>query len=81
MSLKADVIHLAHTNPELRPHLLPLIRGAAWRSNINVALVKKDIDKFIRHQLAMLEGVGGGITFAARDAKGALNRLADLLDE
>ena len=29
MSLKSDLVKLAHDNPELRPHLVPLLKRAA----------------------------------------------------
>ena len=31
-SLRSEVIRLAHANPALRPHLLPLLKSAAWAS-------------------------------------------------
>lgn len=29
-SLRSKVIHLAYTQPELRPHLLPILKKAGW---------------------------------------------------
>lgn len=31
-TLRSQVIRLAHARPELRPHLLPLLKEAAWKA-------------------------------------------------
>lgn len=33
MSLRKEIIRLAHSNPELREHLLPLIKESSWDLN------------------------------------------------
>jgi len=33
MSLRKNLIRLAHTNPELRPQLLPILKGSAYDGN------------------------------------------------
>jgi hypothetical protein len=33
VSLRKAIIRLAHAKPELRPHLLPLLKEANWKGN------------------------------------------------
>jgi hypothetical protein len=39
-TLRAKLIRLAHSNPELRPHILPLVKTAAYRPQYLLATVK-----------------------------------------
>ena len=34
-SLRSDIIKLAHANPELRPHLLPLVKKAGFQHQLD----------------------------------------------
>ena len=47
-TLRSKVIRLAHANPSLRPHLLPLLKTAAWPI---------DVQKFLADELKKVPGV------------------------
>ena len=47
-TLRSKVIRLAHANPALRPHLLPLLKTAAWPI---------DVQKFRADELKKVPGV------------------------
>jgi len=75
--------------PEDEGDLMPAPRRAAMKpkktgaaalsDNINVRLMKRDIDQFIKHQLAVLEGAEEPVSSAARAARVALVNLASYL--
>lgn len=61
-SLRSKVIHLAHEKPELRPHLLPLLKTAAqkpghfqdivkWKTKVFIGIYREEKDKEVQTAL------------------------------
>ena len=53
-TLRAEVIRLAHANPKLRPHLLPLLRQASGQDR---QAARKDIKRMTPEEAAEWMGV------------------------
>lgn len=82
MSLREDIIRLAHANPELQPHLLPILKEAQ-DANQTYA---KTIQKIHRNMQHITERLGAHQTQQRQQPRdwsyvGDLEHVAKLLDE
>ena len=66
--LRQDLIRLAHANPELRPHLMPMIKqsGVRWLYEAKVSLPKENakeiadlLDRALNKVLSKVKGMEG----------------------
>lgn len=57
-NLRSNLIRLAHARPELRTHLLPLLKEAAPRSD---ALLQSKVTSFLTKNLRMTTKLGGPV--------------------
>lgn len=56
-ALRSKIIRLAHTNPELRSHLLPLITKTAADEASNLEAAKKDLKNFLSKVQKVIESL------------------------
>lgn len=56
-ALRSKIIRLAHTNPALRPHLLPLITKTAADEASKLETAKKDLKNFLSKVEKVIESL------------------------
>jgi hypothetical protein len=56
--LRSKVIRLAHTKPELRPHLLPLLTGQSKQAAKPSPKDKAEFEKLFKKMMAAAESPG-----------------------
>ena len=82
-SLRTAVVRLAHEHPGIRPHLLPLLKGAAWE-NLPKGWTEESVEKMWG---TLTDGVKHKVTKCMKEMEGKVDdtgafcgSLADKVD-